>query len=273
MEMKKKYAIILLGTVVFVGILLGVIQFGKTKKVVSVSMLESGKETNDIENEQVKNSNQSPVLPQAYPREISNQEEETVIDESEKNKKEEKIAEPVTQEKEVEKKTIESERQVPMETKSETGKIVDRLVSWGYAKSSERKIDTVIIHSSYDALGNDPYSVSGIIEIYKQYEVSAHYLIDRGGVIYRLVADQNVAWHAGVAKMPDGRTDVNSFSIGIEMISTLDGEYTDDQYDAVNSLLASLKKKYEIRDILGHNEIAPGRKTDPWGINWDRVRK
>ncbi|EKD58435.1 MAG: hypothetical protein ACD_56C00125G0001 [uncultured bacterium] len=53
----------------------------------------------------------------------------------------------------------------------------------------------------------------------------------------------------------------------------MDGEYTSDQYDALNQLIASLKKKYSIKYILGHDDIAPGRKTDPWGIDWDRVRK
>jgi len=156
---------------------------------------------------------------------------------------------------------------------NEVGKIVDKLITWGFQKSDDRKIDTMIIHSSYDALGNDPYSVSGIIDEYKQYGVSAHYLIARDGIIYRLVADKNIAWHAGVSKMPDGRTNVNDFSIGVEMINTMDGEYTSDQYDALNQLIASLKKKYSIKYILGHDDIAPGRKTDPWGIDWDRVRK
>ena len=76
-----------------------------------------------------------------------------------------------------------------------------------------------------------------------------------------------------MSKMPDGRTNVNDFSIGVEMINTMDGEYTSDQYDALNQLIASLKKKYSIKYILGHDDIAPGRKTDPWGIDWDRVRK
>lgn len=154
---------------------------------------------------------------------------------------------------------------------AEVGKVINKLTSWGYTKATDRKIDTMIVHSSYDSLGDNPYSVSGIIDIYRQYEVSAHYLIARDGVIYRLVEDKNIAWHAGASKMPDGRTNVNDFSIGVEMINTKDGKYTDEQYDALNELIASLKNKYSIKNILGHDDIAPGRKTDPWGIEWNKV--
>ncbi|HAS00140.1 MAG: N-acetylmuramyl-L-alanine amidase, negative regulator of AmpC, AmpD [Parcubacteria group bacterium GW2011_GWC1_36_108] len=191
---------------------------------------------------------------------------------------EKEIAAPKTPEKIIEEKKVEPKKTNPPvpadeEVKVEAGKIVDKLISWGFTKSSGRTIDTVIVHSSYDALGDDPYSVSGIIAEYKQYNVSAHYLIARDGTAYRLVTDQNIAWHAGVSKVPDGRTNVNDFSIGIEMINTKDGKYTDDQYAALNSLIVTLKKKYKIKYILGHNEIAPDRKTDPWGIEWNKVNR
>jgi N-acetyl-anhydromuramyl-L-alanine amidase AmpD len=154
-----------------------------------------------------------------------------------------------------------------------TSQIINRFVSWGFQKATGRKIDTIIIHSTYDASGNDPYSIDGIIAEYKQYGVSPHYLIARDGTIYHLVADQNIAYHAGVSKMPDGRTDVNDFSIGIEMVNTMDGKFTDDQYNALNQLIVSLKKQYPIKYILGHSDIAPGRKTDPWNIDWSKVNK
>lgn len=156
---------------------------------------------------------------------------------------------------------------------SATGKIVSKFISWGFQKSTGRKIDTIIIHSSYDALGDDPYDINGVIAEYKQYGVSAHYLIARDGTIYHLVADQNIAYHAGSSTMPDGRTNVNSFSIGIEMVNTLNGKFTASQYDALNQLLTSLKEQYPIKYVLGHNDIAPGRKTDPWNIDWSKVDK
>ncbi|MEI7621719.1 MAG: N-acetylmuramoyl-L-alanine amidase, partial [Candidatus Moraniibacteriota bacterium] len=154
-----------------------------------------------------------------------------------------------------------------------TGKIVAKLVSWGFQKVSDRKIDTIVLHSSYDALGDDPFSVVGVIEEYKQAQVAPHYLIARDGTVYQLVADQNIAWHAGVAKMPDGRTNVNSFSLGIEIINTKDGKFTAEQYGAVNRLIGDLKKAYPIKNILGHSDIAPDRKTDPWGIDWKKINR
>jgi|SRR6185369_12827881 len=151
--------------------------------------------------------------------------------------------------------------------------ITDRLMSTGFAvPRSQRKIDTIVIHSSYNPLGGDPYSVSTIVKTYESYGVSAHYIIDRDGKIYRLVEDKNIAYHAGVSKMPDGRTDVNNFSIGIEMINKMDTQFTDAEYAAVNGLIASLKKKYPIKDVVGHSDIAPGRKTDPWNFDWKKLK-
>ena len=93
------------------------------------------------------------------------------------------------------------------------------LISWGFTQSSSRKIDTLIIHSSYDALGSDPFDVDGILKEYGIYEVSAHYLIDRKGKVYQLVEENNIAYHAGKSSVPDGRTNVNDFSVGIEMVN------------------------------------------------------
>jgi hypothetical protein len=151
-------------------------------------------------------------------------------------------------------------------------KIIDRLMDSGYAVPAKpRTIDTVILHSSYDALGDDPYSVKGIVKEYEEYGVSAHYLIARDGTIYRLVKEENVAYHAGVSRVPDGRTNVNDFSVGIELVNTKTGEYSDEQYAAVKKLIASLKKKYDIGYVLGHDDIAAGRKTDPWNFDWRRI--
>ncbi len=152
-------------------------------------------------------------------------------------------------------------------------KIKNKLVSWGFTKSNGRKIDTIILHSSYDALGDNPYDLKGLILEYKQYGVSPHYLIDRKGSIYRLVKDKDIAWHAGVSKLPDGRKNVNNFSIGIEIMNTKTDDYTKKQYRAVQSLIDYLKKEYKIKYVLGHNEISPGRKTDPWNFDWEKIKR
>ena len=149
--------------------------------------------------------------------------------------------------------------------------IINKLVSWGYKAASSRQIDTVVIHSSYNALGGDVYNVDGLLKEYKSYAVSPHYLIDREGQIYRLVADGNIAYHAGAGRMPDGRINVNNFSLGIELMNTETSQFTDKQYAALKNLLAELKKKYSLKYILGHNQIAAGRKTDPWNFDWKKI--
>lgn len=151
--------------------------------------------------------------------------------------------------------------------------VINRYVSWGYSvPEKKRSIDTIIIHSSYDAIGTDPYGLSGLINEYRSYEVSPHYLIDRKGNIYRLVEEKNIAYHAGVSEVPDGRTDVNNFSIGIELMNKKDAKFTEAQYDSLNDLLRYLSSKYKIKYTLGHNQIAPGRKTDPWNFDWKLIK-
>ena len=151
--------------------------------------------------------------------------------------------------------------------------IKNRLVNWGFTKTNGRKIDTIIVHSSYNALGGDVHSVSDIInKEYKPAGVSPHYIISRRGTIYRLVQDKNIAYHAGVSKMPDGRTNVNNFSLGIEIVETKSESPSDAQYLALKKLLNYLKGKYKIKYVLGHSDIAPGRKTDPWNFDWKKIK-
>jgi cytoskeletal protein RodZ len=152
-------------------------------------------------------------------------------------------------------------------------KIADNLVTWGFSKAKEREINTIVVHSSYNALGGDKYDLDKLIAEYKEYGVAPHYVIDREGSVYRLVKDNDVAYHAGESKTPDGKIGVNNFSLGIELMNTEDDKYTADQYKMLNNLIGLLKDKYEIKYVLGHNQIAPGRKTDPWNINWEKVDK
>ena len=167
----------------------------------------------------------------------------------------------------------ETEKATAPEKENSAIQIMNRLMNSGFSVPGKpRAIDTVVLHSSYDLNGTDPYSVIGIIKEYEDYGVSAHYLIDRKGGIYRLVEDKNVAYHAGVSKMPDGRRTTNDFSIGIELMNTKTGKFTGAQYDAVNNLIASLKKQYPIKFVVGHSDIAPGRKTDPWNFDWKKLQ-
>lgn len=210
----------------------------------------------------------------------NNQEENAIQDENQEAKDEaDKAINEITVENERKNKIPEKEAKAEPEEKTETPKenksdlkITNKLISWGYAVSSSRKIDTIVIHSSYDALGDDPYSISGIIAEYKQYGVSAHYLIGRDGKIYRLVDDKNIAYHAGESKVPDGRTGVNAFSIGIELVNTKTGKVTAEQYSSLKELIAEIKVKNKIKYVLGHKDIAPGRKDDPWGFDREKIK-
>jgi len=151
-------------------------------------------------------------------------------------------------------------------------KIKNNLVSWGYEKTSNRKIDTVIIHSVYDALGNDHFDLEGVLKEFKDYGVSSHYIIDRKGLIYLLVKEENIAYHAGASRVPDGRTGVNNFSLGIELINDEDHEPTANQYKSLTSLAGAIKSKYDIKYVLGHSDVASSRKTDPWNFDWDKIK-
>ena len=158
------------------------------------------------------------------------------------------------------------------ETAPSTSFIINEKVPWGFATTDNRKIDTIVVHSSYDAIGDEPYDLDGLIAEYKQYSVAPHFLIDRKGKVYQLVSEKNIAYHAGVSETPDGRTGVNSFSIGIELMNTKTDEYTDKQYSGLNNLIDYLENKYDIKYVLGHTDIAPTRKTDPWNFNWNKVK-
>jgi hypothetical protein len=148
--------------------------------------------------------------------------------------------------------------------------IKSALVSFGHESASGRKIDTIILHSSYSVSG-DPYDTSAVVALWKSYGVAPHYMIARDGTVSQLVADKNIAYHAGEGKMKDGRTGINNFSIGIEILNTKDDQYTKAQYKAVSDLIAHLKGKYSIKYVVGHDDIAPGRKTDPWNFDWGKI--
>ena len=169
-------------------------------------------------------------------------------------------------------KTAEADEPKKPVASDDAPSIRDRLVSFGYAESSGRSIDTAVLHSSYNNQGGDRYSVDKVIDIWKSYDVAPHYMIDRKGTIYRLVEDEDIAYHAGNSKMPDGRTGVNEFSIGIEILGDEDDGYTGVQYDSVNALIAHLKKRYGVKYVVGHDDIAPGRKTDPWNFDWKKLK-
>ena len=164
----------------------------------------------------------------------------------ENNKKEETSEEKIPEKNASEEK---NGQPAPAENKTENNvsvlNIKPKLISWGFeVPASKREIDTVIIHSSYCLSGKDAYSLDCVLKEYKDYTVSAHYLIGRDGSIYQLVDEKNIAYHAGLGQTPDKRNHINNFSIGIELMNTKTDKYTAEQYDSLNKLLSEIKNNY-----------------------------
>ncbi|MGB1263958.1 MAG: 1,6-anhydro-N-acetylmuramyl-L-alanine amidase AmpD [Cognaticolwellia sp.] len=116
----------------------------------------------------------------------------------------------------------------------------------------------------------DPYFTS----IYKM-RVSAHCLIQRNGDIVQYVSFNDKAWHAGVSSY-QGREKCNDFSIGIELEGTDDIPYTEEQYQQLSRINLALIATYPAlkNNVVGHCDIAPGRKTDPGAaFDWPRFYK
>ena len=98
--------------------------------------------------------------------------------------------------------------------------------------------------------------------------VSAHFLIRRDGELIQFVPCQRRAWHAGQSAWR-GRPRCNDFSLGIELEGSDRQKFTTLQYQRLNTLLALLRRTYPVEDVVGHSDIAPGRKTDPGPcFNW-----
>lgn len=110
----------------------------------------------------------------------------------------------------------------------------------------------------------------------KGVQVSAHFLIDRRGEITQFVACDHRAWHAGVSQF-DNRPACNDFSLGIELQGDEITPYTDSQYEALILLTKALQGAYPSITsdrIVGHEHIAPDRKTDPGSaFDWRRFRQ
>lgn len=106
-------------------------------------------------------------------------------------------------------------------------------------------------------------------------QVSAHLLIERDGAVTQFVAFDKKAWHAGISSFV-GEENCNDFSIGVELEGTDEDDFTDEQYQVlgvVTKLLMTCYPQLSTERIVGHSDIAPGRKTDPGPcFDWVRYR-
>lgn len=138
---------------------------------------------------------------------------------------------------------------------------IDRSIQ---AQSQNSRVEFVVLH--YTSAGNE-----ASLKILSQRNVSSHYLItdEPRPHVYQLVDESRRAWHAGVSQWY-GRTDMNSGSIGIEIVNQgRQGDewepYKPEQMRVLALLLKDIVARHQIKapNIVGHSDIAPQRKIDP----------
>lgn len=159
----------------------------------------------------------------------------------------------------------------------------------------------IVLHFSSSALNKpqDPYQVDDVYNVLRDYGVSAHYIIDRKGVIHQLVYEDRVAYHAGegiIKGYPEYEKGLNHYSIGIELLAIgtqeemlpIIGEanfnqvdpsllgYTEAQYMTLNTLIDDIiirnpGVQKDRQNIVGHDEYTD-RKTDPGSLfEWNKI--
>lgn len=140
-------------------------------------------------------------------------------------------------------------------------------------RASEASIEYLIYHYTACDLAT---SLKILCDNKADYPVSAHYLIDENGDTYQLVDEEKRAWHAGKSFW-EGREDINSWSIGIELVNPGHGAhyrpFPQAQMEALVHLSLQIIERHRIKpwNILGHADIAPTRKVDPGELfdwNW-----
>ena len=133
-------------------------------------------------------------------------------------------------------------------------------------------VDTIVVHSTVIE------SLEKTTEAFQREasQVSSHFTIGRDGSIVQNVSTFDRAWHAGVGKDKDGRTNPNNWSVGIELVNLNDGkqDYPEAQLIALRGIIAEMIRRFPIKQIVSHEYIAqpPGRKNDPKSFPWDRLK-
>lgn len=159
---------------------------------------------------------------------------------------------------------------------------IEFIPSPNYRPKRKKLISVVVVHYT------GSLSLEGCVAWFKDRasQVSAHYVVGRDGRVVQMVNEEDVAWHAGRSAMDPCPThrggtcplkcttkptepNVNDFSVGIELVGTMDSGFTDRQLASFYEVLAQLVVKYRIMPerVVGHLHIAPGRKIDPDGVD------
>lgn len=131
--------------------------------------------------------------------------------------------------------------------------------------------DLIVLH--YTAMHSADAAIARLCD--PDCEVSAHYLICADGSITQMVDEAMRAWHAGAGEW-QGRGDINSRSIGIELDNDGASPFTAALMDALERLLPGIMTRWAIpaSGIIGHSDMAPGRKADPGcKFDWQRLAR
>ncbi|MEP9401672.1 N-acetylmuramoyl-L-alanine amidase [Sphingomonas sp. VNH70] len=141
----------------------------------------------------------------------------------------------------------------------------------------ERRLPVTMLVLHYTGMADAASAIARLTDPASQ--VSAHYVVEEDGTIHRLVAEDKRAWHAGRSHWR-GITDVNSASVGIEIVNP--GHewgyraFPDAQIEALIPLVHAVKERHGITrgNVVGHSDIAPARKQDPGELfPWGRLAR
>lgn len=144
--------------------------------------------------------------------------------------------------------------------------------NFGYRPNGSSDVTSIIFHHTASSNIESPINTF----LNPGSDVSAHYVIGQDGRIVNMVDTNYRAWHAGESVL-NGRSHVNDYSIGIEIVNP-DGNfnpYTEAQYQSLEWLTQDLLNKYpSITHLTGHEDVAPGRKSDPGDLfDWNPIRE
>jgi N-acetylmuramoyl-L-alanine amidase len=155
--------------------------------------------------------------------------------------------------------------------------IVDHMIETPSPNFDERTLPVTMLVLHYTGMIDGASAIARLTD--PAAKVSAHYLVAEDGQVLRLVDESKRAWHAGKSWWR-GITDVNSASIGIEIVNP--GHefgyrpFPDAQIDALIPLVADIVGRFGITrgNVVGHSDIAPPRKQDPGELfPWARLAK
>jgi len=142
-------------------------------------------------------------------------------------------------------------------------------------RGAAMRIDMLVLH--YTGMTSAAAALERLCDAAAR--VSAHYLVEEDGVLWRLVAEDRRAWHAGISHW-QGESDLNAVSLGIEIVNP--GHewgyrpFPPPQMDTVERLCLDLLRRHPIPPwrVVGHSDIAPDRKTDPGELfDWPRLAR